>query len=323
MIDCIAEGLFRISVPLPGNPLRELNSYLLRGSGRSILIDTGFRQEACRRALFAGLDELGVNLRDMDVVLTHLHSDHSGLAPEVVGDTGWIYVSSTDRAYLEQDGGARRAANDRRYLSEGFPPELLAQNQSNPARALAPLPCDRYRSLEPGDVVEAGRRQLTCLSVPGHTPGQLCFWEQNEGILFTGDHVLFDISPNITAWVGMEDALGAYLDSLRAVRDLPVRLALPGHRRPGNLAERVDALLEHHARRLDQVVGILRAHPGLSAYETSALMSWRIRSRNWEEFPLAQKWFAVGECISHLDHLRLCGRLRRELLDGIWRYWAV
>ncbi|MFQ7450230.1 MAG: hypothetical protein ACLRNQ_01015 [Flavonifractor plautii] len=43
--------------------------------------------------------------RDVDVALTHLHSDHSGLAPEVVGETGWIYVSGPDRAYLEQTGG--------------------------------------------------------------------------------------------------------------------------------------------------------------------------------------------------------------------------
>ena len=61
MTECISEGLYRIPVPLPGNPLRELNSYLLRGRERSLLIDTGFRQEEGRRALFAGLAELDVD----------------------------------------------------------------------------------------------------------------------------------------------------------------------------------------------------------------------------------------------------------------------
>ena len=88
MTERISEGLYRIPVPLPGNPLRELNSYLLTGGERAVLIDTGFRQEACRQALLAGLDELGVNRRDVDVVLTHLHSDHAGLAPEAVGGGG-------------------------------------------------------------------------------------------------------------------------------------------------------------------------------------------------------------------------------------------
>ena len=146
-------------------------------------------------------------------------------------------------------------------------------------------------------MLEAGGRRLTCLPAPGHTPGQLCFWDEADGILFTGDHVLFDISPNITPWNGMEDALGCYLDSLRAVRELPARLALPGHRRPGALAPRVDALLEHHARRLDELTAILRARPGSTAYEAAAHMTWNIRSRSWDDFPLAQKWFAVGECV--------------------------
>lgn len=323
MTECISEGLYRIPVPLPGNPLRELNSYLLRGRERSLLIDTGFRQEEGRRALFAGLAELDVDPRDVDVALTHLHSDHSGLAPEVVGETGWIYVSGPDRAYLEQPEEAKWAHTDAFYISEGFPPELLAQNRANPARALAPVPTGRYRTLEPGAVLEAGGRRLTCLPAPGHTPGQLCFWDESDGILFTSDHVLFDISPNITPWNGMEDALGCYLDSLRAVRELPARLALPGHRRPGALAPRVDALLEHHARRLDELTAILRARPGSTAYEAAAHMTWNIRSRSWDDFPLAQKWFAVGECIAHLDHLRRQGRLQREQQDGVWHAWAL
>ena len=215
MTERISEGLYRIPVPLPGNPLRELNSYLLTGGERAVLIDTGFRQEACRQALFAGLDELGVDQRDVDVVLTHLHSDHSGLAPEVVGDTGWIWISSPDRDYLEHADDAQWARRDERFRSEGFPANLLAQNTANPARALAPVPTHRYCTLEPGAVVEAGRRRLRCIPVPGHTAGQMCFWDEAEGVLFTGDHVLFDISPNITSWLEMEDALGSYLDSLR------------------------------------------------------------------------------------------------------------
>ena len=320
MTERIAAGLYRIPVPLPGNPLRELNSYLLTGGGRSLLIDTGFRQEACRQALFAGLAELGVDRREVDVALTHLHSDHAGLAPEVAGDTGVIYVSGPDRAFLEGADEGYWARSDAFFRAEGFPPELLARNRDNPARALAPAPTDRYRTLAPGQVLEAGARRLRCLSVPGHTPGQLCFWDEEEGILFTGDHVLFYISPNITSWLGMEDALGSYLDSLRAVRDLPARLALPGHRGRGELAPRVDALLAHHARRLEELRGILRSHPDLTAYQAAGRMRWRIRAAGWEDFPLAQKWFAVGECVAHLDYLRLRGLAARSRDGGVWRY---
>ena len=119
------------------------------------------------------------------------------------------------------------------------------------------------------------------------------------------------------------DALGSYLASLRAVRDLPVRLALPGHRGRGELAPRVDALLEHHARRLEELRAILRKEPGLTAYQAAGRMRWRIRASSWEDFPLAQKWFAVGECMAHLDYLRLRGLAARDWDGAVWRYRAL
>ena len=74
---------------------------------------------------------------------------------------------------------------------------------------------------------------------------------------------------------------------------------------------------------LDELTAILRARPGSTAYEAAAHMTWNIRSRSWDDFPLAQKWFAVGECIAHLDHLRRQGRLQREQQDGVWHAWAL
>lgn len=53
MVTQVAPNLYRIPVPLPGNPLKNLNAYLIRGH-RNLLVDTGFRQEACRMALKAG-----------------------------------------------------------------------------------------------------------------------------------------------------------------------------------------------------------------------------------------------------------------------------
>ena len=87
--------VFRIPVPLEGNPLKELNSYLFRGSReakqRNLLVDTGFRTEGCKKALLKGLGQLGVSMEDTDILLTHLHADHSGNAPELIRPGG-IYA---------------------------------------------------------------------------------------------------------------------------------------------------------------------------------------------------------------------------------------
>ena len=151
--------------------------------------------------------------------------------------------------------------------------------------------------------LEAGGFRLQALLMPGHTPGQMCFWMEREGIMFLGDHVLFDITPNITAWPSLPDALGAYLENLDRIRAYaPVR-ALPGHRESGDLALRVDQLKEHHCRRLEEALKAVRDHPGAGAYELAGYMTWKIRAKSWADFPVAQKWFAVGECMSHLDRL--------------------
>ena len=122
----------------------------------------------------------------------------------------------------------------------------------------------------------------------------------------------------------MPDALGSYLESLQKVRDLPVELLLPAHRQEtGDLTARTLELETHHARRVNDALETVRREPGLTAYEIAGRMSWSIRCRNWEDFPLTQKYFAVGEALSHLDYLMVRGQVERRMLDEKYRYFVV
>ena len=90
----IRKNLYRVPVPLPGNPLKELNSYVIKGSDRTLVVDTGFRQEPCRRALFAGL-------RELDVLVNNAGICHYGLlsqTPEAVWDR--IFAVNVRGTYL-------------------------------------------------------------------------------------------------------------------------------------------------------------------------------------------------------------------------------
>ncbi len=325
MPEKIMEGVYRLAIPLKGNPLKELNAYLIRGE-RSLLIDTGFRNESCRRALFGQLESLGLYPGDVDVLLTHLHPDHSGLCREAAGETGRIYISRPD-SYSIGPTPRWRDHWDRtisRMLSEGFPEELVSQfPMLDPRRSTAPPRDIPHFCIEDGDAVEVGGYRLQCRMTPGHTPGHMCFWMEEQGVLFLGDHVLFDISPNITFWVDFPDSLGRYMESLREIAKLDVRLALPAHRRSGALRPRVEELLLHHAQRLKETVSILEDSPGLSAYDLAQKLSWRVHAEDWEHFPLMQKWFAFGETVAHLDHLAAQGRVRREAENGPARYRPV
>lgn len=91
--------IFRILVPLPENPLKGLNVYVLRTKEQALVIDTGFRREECRKALWDGISELGLDLSKTSLFLTHLHSDHTGLVWDFVNKGIPVYMSKREIDY--------------------------------------------------------------------------------------------------------------------------------------------------------------------------------------------------------------------------------
>ena len=327
MAERLEKDLWRLEIPLVGNPLKTLNSYLITGGERNLLIDTGFRQDPCREAMERQLAGIGVDRDRLDLFMTHLHSDHTGLAQELVRPGCRAYISEVDGPELE------RGLEDRywealyhAYIQDGFSEEEVAWLWTrNPAQGAAPenRKIEGLTLLKDGDELRYGGHTLRCLLTPGHTPGHMCLWEREEGWFFTGDHILFHITPNICRWSRVPDSLGDYLVSLANVRDLPARRLFPAHRGiEGDLPGRVDELTRHHENRIYSALAIVREEPGLTAYEIAGKMRWSIRCRSWEEFPTTQKFFAVGEALAHLDYLEVRGRLSHCLEGGKNRYYS-
>ena len=59
----IRRNLYRIEVPLPESPLKSLNSYVIKGKDRNLVIDTGFNRKICLAAMQTGLSTLGLICR--------------------------------------------------------------------------------------------------------------------------------------------------------------------------------------------------------------------------------------------------------------------
>jgi len=315
MIEEVYGNIFRIQIPLPNSPLKGLNSYLLRGSPRSLLIDTGFRMPECRDALFQALAGLDVDMECTDIFLTHLHSDHTGLAPEIATDDTQVFLSAVDIGYfLDFQNEKKTSQQVERLLRKGFSMEELERmDDNNPARQYAPRPFKRLTPVQDGDMLNYAGYNLRCVATPGHTPGHTCLYLPEEKLIFLGDHVLFDITPNITDWAGFDNSLGAYLSSLDTIAAYDITMPLPAHRGvKGTVYERIESLKQHHHKRLEEVMSILRRRPGQRAYDIAGKMTWSIVCDSWQEFPLKQKWFAVGEAASHLDYLIASGLACRE-----------
>lgn len=322
----IMKNIYRIKIYLPDSPLKILNSYLIKGGERNILIDTGFKHPECKEHLIKGLEELDVKMEDTDVLLTHLHSDHTGLAPEIAVPGTRIFISRDEIPWMF--GQTRKdmwELDNIKILRSGFSREVIESSLKNAAsRDMASDPeFGDYLPIDDGDEFICGDYRLKAVVTPGHTPAHMCFWLEEQKTMFTGDHVLFDISPNITLWNFVEDSLGDYLSSLRKTDEYDVRLALPGHRETGDFHARIADLLEHHEKRLDECYNVVLQNPGLSVYDIAGKMTWKIRCNSWEDFPINQKWFAVGECHSHLRHLQMRGKIKVDDSKEVVRFRAV
>ena len=306
MIEEILPRLYKLEIPLPDSPLKVLNSYVIKGKERSLIIDTGWNREECMVAMQAGLAHLGIDLRNTDFFVTHGHGDHLGLVPSLATDASRIYFNKPDSEWLQN------AARWGRFLDfarlNGFPEDELQKGPQGPPEYNLP-----FSIVREGDSIRAGEYQFVCIETPGHTAGHLCLYEPEKRILIAGDHILDEITPNITLWSYDRNPLMEYLASLDKVSKYEVELVLPGHRRLlGNPEKRIQELKSHHEMRAREIVAILMEGPQ-NAFQVAAKMSWDITYDSWDLFPLRQKWFATGEAIAHLKYLEDQGLIQREM----------
>ena len=326
MVKKICGNIFCFPITLPRSPLKYLNCYVIKSDcGKNLLIDTGYALPESRQDLEYGIRELELNPENTDVFITHIHADHTGNAAYLAGLGYHIIMGERDyrgviASHSPEFYGARQKSID-----AGVPSDVLdAVFVHNPSPIMLPeiFPAE---TINAGDILEYGGRRLECLPTYGHSPGHISLYDRENKLIFLGDHVLFDISPNIVLWTWEDDALGEYLKSLRAVQSLPVKTALPAHRTVGSitLAERAEELIAHHQRRLEELSAIVKSEPGLTCYEAAERMKWSIRAASWDDFPPSQKYFAVCECMAHLQHMCFSGLAeRRTGADNIARYYV-
>ena len=322
MIEELRSDLFRIEIPLPETPLKYLNAYVVRSAERNLLIDTGLNHEACLTAMHSGLQEIGISLEKTDIFITHLHADHYSLVSELATPNTRVWFNRPDAEIVESWDGLEWMFD---YSSKhGFPVDRLRiALATHPAGKFGSGWIPEFKIIADGERIRYGNYTFICIETPGHTLGHTCLYEAQKKILFSGDHLLIDITPNIQCWADERNPLGSYLQSLEKVFGLDVNLVLPGHRRLfTDHRSRIRELQTHHQRRLDEVMDILDGS-SLSAYHVASMMTWDIRADSWDSFPVVQQWFATGEAIAHLRYLEDVGRVGRQAVGEVVQFHKV
>jgi glyoxylase-like metal-dependent hydrolase (beta-lactamase superfamily II) len=320
----IMPNLYMIEVPLPQSPLKAVNSYLIKAPERFLLIDTGMNRELCRQELLLALESLDVDLKKTDFFLTHMHADHIGLVGDLITDKSKVYLNQKDVSFVRFEMSGELWQQLRAiYLLNGFPEEEVDKAiGSHPGYRYSVKHDLDFRSLKEGDKIEIGDYRLKVIETPGHTPGHLCLYEANKKILFSGDHILSTITPNIATFLSGDftssdgsantalamnrwNPLKHYLASLEKVYALDAALVLPGHR----------GICKNLKKRLAEVISALKDGPK-TACEVAPCVTWDIRYSSWRLFPAIQKWFAVGETIAHLYYLEENKVVREDTRGG-------
>jgi glyoxylase-like metal-dependent hydrolase (beta-lactamase superfamily II) len=323
----VAPGVHRVPLPLPTDRLRAVNVYVLEAAGGLVLIDSGWALERAHDALTAALATLGAGLGDVrSFLVTHVHRDHYTLAVQLRRTFG----TRVSLGLGEQEAIAALLAGGIRP----FAPQLAELRASGAGAVLerlaglnraVPTDADDWETpdewLTSHQEIGLGSRVLRVLATPGHTQGHVVFTDAATGLLFAGDHVL----PHITPSIGFEPVaarhpLRDYLQSLRLVRGLPDMRLLPAHGPVTPSAHaRIDELLAHHDRRLDQCAAAV-AQGAPTAYEVARALRWTRRERQLDELDPVNQMLAVIETRAHLELLAAQGRLASSQADGVTIY---
>jgi glyoxylase-like metal-dependent hydrolase (beta-lactamase superfamily II) len=288
------------------------------------MIDTGWHTPDAFSALEAGIKNLGLALTDVTkIVITHVHPDHFGLAGRIkqLSPKTELLAHRWEAELIESRYIKFSELQDKMEVmlqSHGVPELELSKLRS------ASMPALRFvtvtlpdRLLYGGEIIGTGVYDLEIIWTPGHSPGHICLFEPKNGLLFSGDHILPSITPNISYHVQSGDnPLGDYINALRKLRNLRVAKVLPAHEHIfTDLRGRIEGIIDHHNKRQMEIQQAIEKEPR-NAYEVSSRIAWNVPGLAFEQFPPLQKRFAITETIAHLELMRWDGKVEKVVRDN-------
>lgn len=311
------EGIFRVTCPTPFPGLDHVHVYITDGpNGGLVVVDTALPFGDSFDRIEQGVRWMGRELSDIECIyLTHAHPDHvgcSGLLQEASGAPVVCHpICAENLTRMTTPDRWQKSAEI--YAEHGRDPDVEIPSTMRNAAFELSLPT-RVTHIQEGDAVSFAGGQWDIYWTPGHEHGHVVFHRRSDGVLLVGDTVLGKITPHIGYYADPPDPLGQFLDSLDKVASLEPSFVLPGHGRPFEAgAERARAIYTHHELRLRRCLEILMRSGPWPAIEVARELFGR-------DIMFFEERLALAETLSHLEYLRLKGRVHRDMTDGVWHY---
>ena len=323
----VADGILWIRLPLPF-ALDHVNVWLIEDGDGWMLVDTGIATDHLKGIWDALLKDGALSGHKITRVLaTHFHPDHIGLA-------GWLCARfETDllaprtewqkARLLSTDNSDRLAAGVTNFYRKlGVEAEDLiriSERGNIYARRVSPIPLSHERLID-GEALNIGGSNWQIIMTPGHAPEMACLYNAERNILIAADHILPEISPNVSIWPDepLANPLREFRQSLQKIRDQVPEdcFVLPSHGRPFlGLHERIDWLDAHHVDRLAETLAICQS-PVTGKQVMTEMFKRKLDPHQWG--------FAMGEALAHVNYLIAENRIsRNEDADQILRFTAI
>lgn len=301
----IYPNIFRLRLPLPGTNPGPVNVYLFKGE-KNVLLDTGPKQTV--NLLEEALAEIGCPISAVSsIILTHGHPDHYGGVYKLSQRSGAeVKVHEDDKRAVETGWDVPVVKIWKFLRVMGVP--LHFRIASLVAGFLLNQMVDRCRishTLCDGEKVSMGSYTGTVISTPGHSRGSICIYLEEEGVLFSGDHILEHISPNPIVMLDDSNSLpkrqsqAEFYSSIDKIKRLNPRIIYPGHGREiTDLLPVIEKYRSRFEERQEEIYSIVSSRD-CTAYEIAKQIFPNLSSRMFS----LDIFLSVSEVFTHLQVL--------------------
>lgn len=319
----VGPGIFWVRMPLPIS-LNHINLWMLEEQDGWTLVDTGMATEDTK-ALWEEIFSTHLNSKPVkQVIVTHMHFDHLGLAGWLVEKWGaTLCMSRTEylssRVIINEIKSDPPEATVAFFRAAGVEESILDEFKvrfNNRSDFVSPLP-SHYKRLTDNQVLQIGSLQWTVIIVEGHSPEHICLHCKSLNIMIAGDQILPRISPNISVRPD-EPRANPLHNFLRSCESLKNRLnkdvlILPSHGDPFyGVHLRLQYMINEHKKGLQDLLEFC-SQPRSVAEVFPILFKSKINIGNMV--------IAVGEAVANLNYLVSSKELVVDIgSDGIARY---
>lgn len=317
----------------------QVYSYLIPSkSGRSLMVDTGYKSPESVQCLQQALSELHISPEMLDVLITHRHGDHCGGALALSKIGAKLYMSpdedrhqydcisihftpempSAQMKVLRSVGVTKERAKD---LWEEFIRfnDYLNDEDSQSLFGIDKFP---YEPVRAGKIFSTGEFSFEVISLKGHTYGQIGLIERDKKMLFPADQLLNGLSPIVSTSVKDEKLLLHYLQSIESLKkECDGWKIFPMHGTEiTNITDTVDKIVKAYELRIMSVYQFIKSSPDDNTVLDVVKATYHIDTEKKSFDDFIKLKLVLTKTFSLLEYLYDRKLIARTEADGVLLY---